>query len=130
MQRRRPPVLPARLSSFVGREELQRDVLHLLESRRLVTLTGPGGSGKTRLAVEIAAAVAAAGDRSVTFVDLAPVRDSVLLWQAVAGAFGRSPPATAEPDEIATMLDLASPQLLVLDNMEHLLVAAPAISAV
>jgi predicted ATPase/DNA-binding SARP family transcriptional activator len=127
---RRPPVLPSRLSSFVGREQLRVDVRDLLDTHRLVTLTGPAGSGKTRLAVEVAAAIAAAGDRSVAFADLAPVRDSELLWQAVAGAVGRPPPATSDAHEVMTALACSSPTLLVLDNMEHLLEAVPSIAAV
>ena len=125
-----PPVLPSRLSSFVGREQLRVDVRDLLETHRLVTLTGPAGSGKTRLAVEVAAAIAATGDRAVTFVDLAPVRDSDLLWQAVSGALGRPPPATTDPDEVVTHPERVATTLLILDNMEHLLEAAPGIAAV
>jgi len=127
---RRPPVLPLRLSSFVGRERLSGEVRDQLESHRLVTLTGPAGSGKTRLAVETAATIAAVGERSVTFVDLAPVQDSDLLWQSVANALGIHPPATNDPDEVVSTLGPTSATLLVLDNMEHLLEAAPSIAAV
>lgn len=126
---KRPPALPSRLSSFVGREQLRVDVRDLLDTHRLVTLTGPAGSGKTRLAVEVAAAIAVTGDRSVTFVDLAQVRDSDLLWQAVAGALGRPPPATTDPDEVVTMLG-ESTMLLILDNMEHLLEAVAGIAVI
>ena len=126
----RPPALPPRLAAFVGREQLRLDVCDLLESHRLVNLTGPAGSGKTRLAVEVAASVAATADRAVVFVDLAPVRDSDLLWQAVTAALGRPPPASTDPDEVVTSLAPVSPTLLVLDNLEHLLEAAPGIARV
>ena len=127
---RRAPVLPLRLTSFIGREELGSQVREQLETHRLVTLTGSAGSGKTRLAVEVAAAVAATRERRVAFVDLAPVRDSDLLWQSVANVLGAHPPASNEPDEIVSSLGPGVAQLLVLDNMEHLLQAAPSIAAV
>ncbi|WP_426563318.1 BTAD domain-containing putative transcriptional regulator [Angustibacter sp. McL0619] len=126
----RPPVLPSRLSSFIGREQLRDEVGELLMTHRLVTLTGPAGSGKTRLAVEVAAAVAAAGDRSVTFVDLAPVREAGLLWQTAIGALGRPAPATSEVNAVVGILAALPATLLVLDNLEHLLDAAPALAEV
>lgn len=127
---RRPPVLPLRLSSFIARERLSGEVRDHLETHRLVTLTGAAGSGKTRLAVETAATVAAMGERSVTFVDLAPVRDSDLIWQRVANALGMRPPVTNDPADVVSSLGLNTVSLLVLDNMEHLLDAAPGIAAV
>jgi len=66
----------------------------------------------------------------VVFVDLAPVLDSDLVWQAVAAALGRRPPPSLDPDHIVSALAVASPTLLVLDNLEHLLDVAPAIAAV
>ncbi|GAB3595703.1 BTAD domain-containing putative transcriptional regulator [Angustibacter peucedani] len=125
-----PPVLPSRLSSFIGRDQLRSEVGELLMTHRLVTLTGPAGSGKTRLAVEVAAAVVAAGDRAVAFVDLAPVRDADLLWQTAIGVLGRPTPATSEADAVARILNALPATLLVLDNLEHLLGAAPTIAEV
>ena len=74
------PRLPEPLSSFVGRQREVGEVRHLLETCRLLTLVGPGGIGKTRLALE----VARGQQQTVVFTDLAPITDSVLIVQAVA----------------------------------------------
>jgi DNA-binding SARP family transcriptional activator len=80
------PALPVALSSFVGREQELESVLQMLDSHRLVTLTGPGGGGKTRLAIEAGTVVRAAGELEVAFVDLAPVRAARLVGAAIADA--------------------------------------------
>src|SRR5687768_7177749 len=78
--------LPTPLTGFVGRARELGEVLGLLEGSRLVTLTGPGGVGKTRLAIEAAArATGAAGERAC-FVDLAPLREPAQVLPAVARA--------------------------------------------
>ena len=69
--------LPRTLSGFIGREREKPKILHLLETARLVTLTGTGGTGKTRLALE-----AAADTDAVAFVDLAPLSDGELIGAA------------------------------------------------
>ncbi|WP_171064327.1 BTAD domain-containing putative transcriptional regulator [Actinomadura soli] len=116
--------LPAQLTSFVGREEELRRVGKMLADGRLVTLLGPGGAGKTRLAVE--AAGREGGD--VCFVDLAPVgRDEVA--KALLGALGlreggMRPVPGEQPDtleRLVTALD-GRRMLLVLDNCEHVVV--------
>ena len=121
--------LPAQLTSFVGRDDELNRVAKLLDEARLVTLTGPGGTGKTRLAVEAAARLADESPDGVWFIPLAPVRDALDVPQAVLTALG-VPEATrsAETGWITVLppLDrladvLASRQLiLVLDNCEHL----------
>ncbi|GLY87952.1 SARP family transcriptional regulator [Actinoallomurus iriomotensis] len=120
--------LPAQLTSFVGRAEEIERVGELLTSHRLVTLTGPGGTGKTRLAGETASRMAAGSPDGVWFVPLAPVRGALDVPQAVLVAIGI--PETIrllEAREIASPLDrladaLATKRLiLVLDNCEHLL---------
>jgi len=78
-----PSRLPAQLTSFVGRDEELRRIGKLLGAGRLVTLVGPGGAGKTRLAVE-----AAGRERNAYFVDLAPLRTGTEIGQAVFGALG------------------------------------------
>jgi DNA-binding SARP family transcriptional activator len=123
--------LPTAITSFVGRtEELDR-LEHLMTSGRLVTLTGPGGAGKTRLAI---AAARAATDvpAGVWLVELAPVNDPDDLPAAVLGALSAretnllDPLAAAERDALSRLVDLLSGRrlLLVLDNCEHLVEAA------
>jgi predicted ATPase/DNA-binding SARP family transcriptional activator len=118
--------LPAQLTSFVGREEESRRVGKLLRETRLVTLTGPGGAGKTRLAGESAAALVEEMPDGVWFVPLAPVSDPADVVQAVLAALGV--PETVRPGEtrvavrpLERLTDfLAAKQMVaVLDNCEH-----------
>ena len=122
------PALPVALSSFVGRERELESVLQMLGSHRLVTLTGPGGSGKTRLAIEAGTVVRAAGELEVAFVDLTPVRAAKLVGAAIADACR----LRVRPDLAVASLaaQLAGRRvLLVLDNLEHVLDAVPDIAA-
>ncbi|HTT52560.1 MAG TPA: BTAD domain-containing putative transcriptional regulator [Streptosporangiaceae bacterium] len=122
--------LPAQLTSFVGRDEELNRVAKLLDEARLVTLTGPGGTGKTRLAIEAAARLDGQAPDGAWFVPLAPVRDAMDVPQAVLAALG-VPEATRAADTVwLTVLPpldrlaeaVASQQLvLVLDNCEHLI---------
>ncbi|MFI0374502.1 BTAD domain-containing putative transcriptional regulator [Actinomadura sp. 1N219] len=123
--------LPAQLTSFVGREEESRRVGKLLRETRLVTLSGPGGAGKTRLAGESAAALIEEMPDGVWFVPLAPVSDPGDVVQAVLLALGV--PETVRPGEtrvIARPLErltdflAAKRMIVVLDNCEHVLDAA------
>ncbi len=120
--RRRVASLPAVRTSFIGREALAAAVQAALAETRLLTLTGPGGVGKTRLAVR--AAEAAAPDYLISaFVDLVPVRDDFVA-QAVAAVLGVTGRA-GEPLEAVVWEYLARGRtLLVFDNCEHLLEAA------
>ena len=123
------PALPVALSSFVGRERELESVLQMLGSHRLVTLTGPGGSGKTRLATEAGTVVRAAGEREVAFVDLTPVRAARLVGAAIADACRlRVRPDLAAVASLAAQL-AGRRVLLVLDNAEHVLDAVPDIAA-
>ncbi|MEO8830225.1 BTAD domain-containing putative transcriptional regulator [Lapillicoccus sp.] len=110
--------LQLRGDGFIGRSRELADIAALLKERRLVTLVGPGGSGKTRLAEEVAAAASGA---AVT-VALAGFEDAALVPSAVCAAFGLT---IAAADAEATLLDrLADVEgLLVLDNLEHLAAA-------
>src|SRR6266567_1706855 len=123
-----PRQLPAQLTSFIGRERELREVAGLLERDRLVTLAGPGGSGKTRLAVLVAGRLLPQFDDGVFFVPLAPVRDPRMVPSTIAGVLGvkEGPgrPAVAALEE--QLRDRRS--LLVLDNFEHLLPAASVVS--
>jgi predicted ATPase/DNA-binding CsgD family transcriptional regulator len=120
---------PAALTSFVGRAGPVREVAGLLEERRLVTVTGPGGSGKTRLAAEVAAQVADRYVDGAWLVELAPVADSALVATVVAVALGvREQPGV--PTVEAVVRVLARQQLLlVLDNCEHVIGAAAELCA-
>jgi len=116
--------LPAELTSFVGRRNEMAEVRRLLADSRLVTLTGVGGVGKTRLALRAATELRRAFRDGVWLVQLDQLRDQALVAQAVAGALGLQDRAGYAP--AATLADyLAGRQLLlVLDNCEHLVDAA------
>ncbi len=126
----RHPPLPVPLTRLVGRE---RDVAALSVmvgdgTIRLLTLTGPGGSGKTRLALAVAERAARAFPDGTVFVDLAPLHDPRLVLPAVAQALGvREMPMRSLGDSLATHLQDAD-LLLLLDNMEHLLEAGPTVA--
>jgi predicted ATPase/DNA-binding SARP family transcriptional activator len=121
--------IPAQLTSFVGRDDELERVGELLTTSRLVTLTGPGGAGKTRLAIE-------AGSRragEACFVDLAPLRNGSEVPQAVLGALGLretglfGAPGQAEPGQrlISALTDRR--MLLVFDNCEHVIAGSAAL---
>ncbi len=113
--------LPAARISFVGRERERAEVKRALSMTRLLTLTGAGGSGKTRLAVEVARDLVGAYPDGVWLVELAPLSDPALVPQAVA----RTLEVREQPDVplAATLVDALrrKQMLLVLDNCEHLI---------
>jgi non-specific serine/threonine protein kinase len=115
--------LPAPVSSFIGRERELADLSALLTRYRLVTLTGVGGIGKTRLALQLASAVGDGYAAGAWFVDLAPVSDPRLVAHAVAATLGvqeeQGRPVTAALHRFVEDRAL----LLVFDNCEHLLLA-------
>ncbi len=113
--------LPVQLTSFVGRGAEMTKLEKLLIDNRLVTLTGAGGAGKTRLGVEIAARIAAEFGDSVWYVDLAPVTHPVVVPVAVARALGL--PDQPGRSTMDTLLRFVRDRqmLVVLDNCEHLL---------
>jgi predicted ATPase/DNA-binding CsgD family transcriptional regulator len=118
---RRAGNLPAELTSFVGRRHEVADVKRLLSASRLVTLTGVGGVGKTRLALRVAADLRRAFADGVWLVDLAALTDPALVTQTVAAGLGiRDQSARAVQ---ATLQEHVGDKqlLLVLDNCEHLL---------
>ena len=115
--------LPAELTSFVGRRGEVAEVRRLLAGCRLVTLTGVGGVGKTRLALRAAAGLRRAFRDGVWLVELDQLRDAALVVQAIAGALGLQGRVGAS--EAALAGSLADRRLLlVLDNCEHLVDAA------
>ena len=120
---------PVVLTSFIGRAGAVRQVAGLLEQYRLVTVTGPGGVGKTRLAGEVAIQVAGRFADGVWLAELAAVRDPAQVAVAVAVALGvREQPGVTAAD--ALMQVLGRQQLLVaLDNCEHVIGAAAELCA-
>ncbi|NMO54615.1 hypothetical protein HH310_25950 [Actinoplanes sp. TBRC 11911] len=113
--------IPAGLTSFVGRERQVAEVRRELARARLVTLTGPGGVGKTRLAEEAARGLIARHADGVWLVDLAPVTAAERLSDAVAEAMGLDPAAGADPVRVLVARLVARDVLLLFDNCEHVL---------
>jgi predicted ATPase/class 3 adenylate cyclase len=114
--------LPHPASSFVGRGEELHDVVDLIRGHgaRLVTLTGPGGSGKTRLAVEAAGELVGEHKAGTFWVELAPIREPALVTEEIAKTIGAR-------DGVAGHIGERE-MLLVLDNLEQVIDAAPAIA--
>jgi predicted ATPase len=121
------PQLPALLTSFIGREREVAAVCDLLVSGRFVTLTGAGGSGKTRLAAEVMRAITDRFRDGATWIELAPITEPTLVLGQVATALGIGdagrPPADALRDALRD-----AERLIVLDNCEHLIDACAAAS--
>jgi len=112
--------LPAPISSFIGRHAELADLGRLLDEARLVTLTGVGGVGKTRLALEAAAGAALQFEDGAAFVDFAPLADPGLVPRHVASALGLTEqPGRPSDRQLADHLRDAE-LLLLLDNCEHL----------
>ena len=120
---------PAALTSFIGRAGPVREVAGLLEQHRLVTVTGPGGVGKTRLAGEVARAVAGRFADGAWLAELAPVRNPAQVPGVVAAALGvREQPGVPAAEVLARVL-ARQQLLLVLDNCEHVIGAAAELCA-
>src|SRR5437016_886728 len=115
--------LPRQLTSFIGREREMAEIRRLLSTTSLLTLTGSGGCGKTRLALQVAADLVEAYAEGVWLVELAALADPALVSQTVASALG----VREEPGRPLweTLRDYLRPKalLLLLDNCEHLLSA-------
>ncbi len=122
-----PPVtLPALLTPTVGRRDEVESVVELLEgSARLVTLTGPGGVGKTRLALEVAHVVAGRPGADVAFVPLAGVSSSALVMAAVADRLGVRGATGLSPFDSLVDALRERPVTLVLDNLEQVVAVGP-----
>ena len=120
--------VPARATSFVGRRKELTALRKLLQHTQLITLVGPGGAGKTRLATELAATVATRFPDGVVFVDLTTVGDDLLVADAVANALGL-PASDRDPARAVVEHLRGRVVLLVLDNCEHLLAACASLAA-
>jgi non-specific serine/threonine protein kinase len=119
--------LPASLSAFIGREREAGEVTRLLSANRLVTLTGPGGSGKTRLALKVSAALLGDFEHGTWFVDLSPISDAAFVPQAIATTLDLREQSGLSITE--NLVDFLSSRqvLLVMDNCEHLVAACAAL---
>ena len=119
--------LPTQLTSFVGRGAQINEIREMLAGNRLMTLTGAGGAGKTRLAIEIAARIASGFPNGVWYADLAPVTHPEVVPVAVARALGLpDQPGSSITDSLLRYVRDRH-MLLVLDNCEHLLEASAAL---
>ena len=121
-----PPPRP--LTRFVGRELEVAEVRRILETSRLVTLTGIGGSGKTRLALEVAERAAPAHQHGVAWIDLASLSDPALLPRHVAAAMGFGESLDRSPLDVLVEMMRPLSVLVVLDNCEHLVEACAALA--
>ena len=116
-----PNNLPIQMTSFVGREHEMTEIKQALAKSRLVTLTGSGGTGKTRLSVQVAAEMLDRFKDGIAFIELAPITDPELVPSTVANALGvREDPGRPL---LTTLVDWLRDRefLVILDNCEHLL---------
>src|SRR5205823_1289684 len=116
-------------TTFIGREKEIRDGLALLDRSRLLTLTGPGGTGKTRLSLQLAAEAAAGFPDGAFWVQLAPISDPELVPSTIAHALGVQVSGSEMPLDRVTEHLRAKKLLLVLDNFEQILPAATTVSS-
>jgi predicted ATPase/class 3 adenylate cyclase len=119
------PTLPRQLTTFVGRERERQEVKEALARGRLLTLTGPGGTGKTRLAIQVAFEIMETFEDGVVFVPLAPISDPALVVPTIVRELGLPEDPGRMP--IEALIDHLSRKhlLLVLDNFEQVVDAAP-----
>jgi predicted ATPase/class 3 adenylate cyclase/DNA-binding CsgD family transcriptional regulator len=124
-----PNNLPLQLTSFVGREGEMQQIRRLLRDTRLLTLTGAGGCGKTRLALQVAAEVIEDFPDGVFWVDLAPVGDAALVGSVVAAVLGVQEVPNERVRDTIVRFVRERRILLVLDNCEHLVAACAELAA-
>jgi len=120
--------LPIQLTSFIGREKELTEIKQAISEHRLVTLTGPGGSGKTRLALQVAAGMIGHFHAGVFFVALAPITDPGLVASTIAHPLGIT--ETAGRSILENLKDYLQSKslLLLLDNFEQVISAAPLVA--
>ncbi|HEX7077712.1 MAG TPA: tetratricopeptide repeat protein [Candidatus Eisenbacteria bacterium] len=123
-----PNNLPASLTTFIGRKRERAEIGRLLQQTRLVTLTGPGGCGKTRLAIQVATDALSEVPDGAWIAELAPLSDPALVPQTVAGVLGVRE-EVGKPLQATLAEALATKRiLLVLDNCEHVAAACAALA--
>ena len=116
-----PNNLPIQLTTFIGRENEIAEIKQALELHRLVTLTGSGGTGKTRLSLQVAADLLEKFDHGVWFVELAPLTDPELIPQTILSAIGIQEQQGKLPIEALKEYLHEKKTLILLDNCEHLI---------
>jgi predicted ATPase/DNA-binding XRE family transcriptional regulator len=115
--------LPLLLTTFIGRKNEQTAITNLLAKNRLVTLTGVGGIGKTRLSIQVASALSRDFPDGIWLVEFAPLSDSALIAQVVVNTLDLIDQANRHPRKILTDFLQTKKTLLVFDNCEHLIPA-------
>ena len=113
--------LPLSLTSFIGRDKDIHELENLLKRSRLLTITGPGGAGKTRLAIQVANNVQGSYPDGVWFIDLAPLSKTTSLSRQVMSVLGIREEAGFSPDQTLLYRLKKETMLLIFDNCEHLL---------
>lgn len=127
---RRPKNLPAPVSTFIGREGEISKIKQLIIENRLVTLTGAGGTGKTRLSVQVAQDLWGVFNDNIWFIELASLTDENLVPHKIMSTLGvREQPGRSLSDVIVYYLSLR-PALIILDNCEHLITECAYISEI
>ena len=124
-----PNNLPIQLTSFIGRESEMAEVKQLLFNTRLLTLIGPGGTGKTRLSLRVGADLLQSFTDGVWLAELAPLADASLIPQTIAAVLGLRELPNMPLINIVTDYLRAKHLLLILDNCEHLIEACAKLSA-
>lgn len=118
----RPNNLPVQLTSFIGREEVMQQLKNLFGKTRLLTITGSGGAGKTRLAMQTGADMIDDFTNGVFLVELANVTDPVFISLSVMNSLGIKEEPDKTPDESLIMYLKNKELLIILDNCEHLII--------
>lgn len=120
--------LPVQLTSFIGRQKELEELQELLKNTHLLTLTGPGGSGKTRLALQVASEMIEHFRNGVFFVALAPISDEKLVASTIAQPLGIKETAGRSIAESLQEYLRSKSLLLILDNFEQVIAAAPLVA--
>ncbi|HEV2009698.1 MAG TPA: adenylate/guanylate cyclase domain-containing protein [Candidatus Limnocylindria bacterium] len=123
-----PNNLPTQVTTFIGRQKEIRDGLKLLDGTRLLTLTGPGGTGKTRLSLQLAAEAGPGFPDGTFWVPLAPIADPDLVPSTIAHSLGVQVSGNEQPLTRVTEHLRDKTVLLILDNFEQILPAAPTVA--
>lgn len=124
----RPNNLPVQLTTFIGREKEIAEVKKLMSDSRLLTFTGPGGTGKTRLSMQVAVDVIDEFDHGVWLTELASLKDPDFIMQAIARSIGISEQANQNTETAVFNFLVDKKLLIILDNCEHLIEACAELS--